>query len=53
MKFFFDQTVASIANLVLFVVLINLLKGESLPRIWELVILVSHTRRSHAVAYPY
>jgi hypothetical protein len=41
MKFFFDQTVASITNLVLFVVLINLLKGENLGRIWELVMLVS------------
>jgi hypothetical protein len=40
MKFFLDQTVASITNLVLFVVLINLLKGENLGRVWELVILV-------------
>lgn len=42
MKFFFDQTVASVTNLVLFVVLINLLKGEALPRVWELVIEVSY-----------
>ncbi|KAJ6087931.1 hypothetical protein N7467_006845 [Penicillium canescens] len=31
MKFFFDQTVASVTNLVLFVVLINLLKGRRCP----------------------
>jgi protein Mpv17 len=43
MKFFLDQTVASITNLVLFVVLINLLKGENLGRVWELVILVRFT----------
>jgi len=43
MKFFFDQTAASITNLVLFVVIINLLKGENLGRVWELVILVSFT----------
>ena len=41
MKFFFDQTAASIVNLVLFVVLINLLKGETLAKSWELVVLVS------------
>jgi hypothetical protein len=40
MKFFFDQTAASIVNLVLFVVIINLLKGESLKKSWELVVLV-------------
>ncbi|KAJ5194406.1 hypothetical protein N7491_001744 [Penicillium cf. griseofulvum] len=39
MKFFFDQTAASIVNLVLFVVVINLLKGESLKKAWELVVL--------------
>ena len=38
MKFIFDQTVASIMNIVLFVVLINFLKGESLTRVWELVL---------------
>ncbi|KAJ5143535.1 uncharacterized protein N7515_002322 [Penicillium bovifimosum] len=38
MKFFFDQTVASVVNLVLFVVIINLLKGETVGRSWELVI---------------
>ncbi|KAJ5474368.1 hypothetical protein N7475_003934 [Penicillium sp. IBT 31633x] len=38
MKFFFDQTAASIVNLVLFVVLINLLKGETLARSWGLVV---------------
>lgn len=37
MKFFFDQTVASMVNIVMFVVLINLLKGETLTRSWELV----------------
>ena len=41
MKFFFDQTAASIVNLVLFVIIINLLKGESLAKSWDLVILVS------------
>lgn len=41
MKFFFDQTAASIVNLVLFVVIINLLKGETLARSWELVTEVS------------
>ncbi|KAJ5838853.1 uncharacterized protein N7525_004041 [Penicillium rubens] len=39
MKFFFDQTAASIVNLVLFVVLINLLKGETLAKSWDLVLL--------------
>ncbi|KAJ5180030.1 hypothetical protein N7492_003240 [Penicillium capsulatum] len=38
MKFFFDQTVASIMNIILFVVLINFLKGETLIRSWELVL---------------
>lgn len=41
MKFLFDQTAASIVNLVLFVVIINLLKGESLAKSWDLVVLVS------------
>ncbi|CDM27326.1 hypothetical protein DTO013E5_4458 [Penicillium roqueforti] len=39
MKFLFDQTAASIVNLVLFVVIINLLKGESLAKSWDLVVL--------------
>ncbi|KAJ5952910.1 uncharacterized protein N7479_011323 [Penicillium vulpinum] len=39
MKFLLDQTATSIANLVLFVVVINLLKGESLKKSWELVVL--------------
>jgi hypothetical protein len=39
MKFFFDQTAASIVNLVLFVVLINLLKGETLAKSWDLVLI--------------
>lgn len=38
MKFFFDQTVAGVMNIVLFIVLINFLKGESLGRVWELVL---------------
>ncbi|CAI7650250.1 unnamed protein product [Penicillium glandicola] len=38
MKFFFDQTAASVVNLVLFVVIINLLKGESLKKTWDLVV---------------
>ena len=40
MKFFFDQTLASITNIVLFVAIINLLKGENLSKTWELVVLV-------------
>jgi hypothetical protein len=40
MKFFFDQTLAGAMNIVLFVVLINFLKGENLGRVWELVLLV-------------
>lgn len=38
MKFLFDQTIAGVVNIVLFVVLINLLKGASFGRVWELVI---------------
>lgn len=38
MKFFWDQTLAGVMNIVLFIVLINLLKGSSLGRVWELVI---------------
>lgn len=37
MKFFFDQTVGSVLNIVLFIVTINLIKGESWHRVWELV----------------
>lgn len=40
MKFLFDLTVAGAMNIVLFVVLINFLKGESLGRVWELVLVV-------------
>lgn len=52
MKFFFDQTVAGVMNIVLFIVLINFLKGESLGRVWELVlevcrVLLSHPSTSH------
>ncbi|OOQ82869.1 putative peroxisomal membrane protein 2, pxmp2 [Penicillium brasilianum] len=38
MKFLFDQTVAGAMNIVLFVVLINFLKGENLSKVWELVL---------------
>ncbi|PLB49197.1 hypothetical protein P170DRAFT_383857 [Aspergillus steynii IBT 23096] len=37
MKFLLDQTVGSVGNIVLFVVLINLLKGVAWSRTWELV----------------
>jgi hypothetical protein len=40
MKFLFDLTVAGAMNIVLFVVLINFLKGESLAKVWELVLVV-------------
>jgi hypothetical protein len=40
MKFLFDQTVAGAMNIVLFVVLINFLKGENLSKVWELVLVV-------------
>ncbi|KAJ5367952.1 uncharacterized protein N7496_007712 [Penicillium cataractarum] len=36
--FLFDLTVAGAMNIVLFVVLINFLKGESLAKVWELVL---------------
>ena len=38
MKFLFDQTIAGFVNIVLFVALINLLKGASFGRVWELVL---------------
>ncbi|CAG8918357.1 unnamed protein product [Penicillium salamii] len=38
MKLLLDQTLTSVANIILFVALINLLKGESLPKVWELVV---------------
>lgn len=38
MKFLLDQTVGSVLNIVLFVVLINLLKGVSWGRVWGLVV---------------
>lgn len=38
MKFVLDQTVAGAMNIVLFVILIGLLKGEDLARVWELVL---------------
>ncbi|KAJ5484751.1 hypothetical protein N7539_004739 [Penicillium diatomitis] len=39
MKFLLDQTVAGVMNIVLFVVLINFLKGAALRTVWELVVL--------------
>ncbi|KAI9933822.1 hypothetical protein ASPWEDRAFT_312145 [Aspergillus wentii DTO 134E9] len=36
-KFILDQTVGSVMNIVLFVILINLLKGSGWGRAWELV----------------
>ncbi|KAL4904707.1 hypothetical protein BDW74DRAFT_28008 [Aspergillus multicolor] len=38
MKFLLDGTVGGIFNIILFVALINLLKGESLERVWVLVL---------------
>ncbi|KAJ5092604.1 hypothetical protein NUU61_007474 [Penicillium alfredii] len=38
MKFLLDQSVGSVVNIVLFIVLINFLKGESVFRSWELVL---------------
>lgn len=40
-KFILDQSVASMVNVLLFLVLINLLKGLPLSRVWELVCEVS------------
>jgi hypothetical protein len=40
MKFLLDLSVAGAMNIVLFVVLINFLKGESLGKVWELVLVV-------------
>ncbi|KAJ5813550.1 uncharacterized protein N7503_000300 [Penicillium pulvis] len=38
MKFLLDQTVAGAMNIVLFIVLIHFLKGETLKRLWDLVL---------------
>ncbi|KAL2846275.1 hypothetical protein BJX68DRAFT_126915 [Aspergillus pseudodeflectus] len=38
MKFLLDQTAGGVLNIILFVVLINVLKGASLERAWELVL---------------
>ncbi|KAL3449273.1 hypothetical protein BJX65DRAFT_46669 [Aspergillus insuetus] len=38
MKFLLDQTAGGVLNIILFVVLINVLKGTSLGRAWELVL---------------
>jgi hypothetical protein len=43
MKFVLDQTVAGVVNIVLFIVLINMLKGINWGRIWELTCEVSLT----------
>ena len=40
MKFLFDQTIAGVMNIILFVVLINFLKGETWDKIGHLVLLV-------------
>lgn len=37
MKFFLDQTVCSVMNVLLFIVLINLLKGASWSVVWEAI----------------
>lgn len=37
MKFLLDQTVGSVMNIGMFIVLINLLKGEGVRRTWGLV----------------
>jgi len=39
-KFLLDQSVGSILNILLFLVLITLLQGEGLRRVWEAVVLV-------------
>lgn len=44
MKFLLDQTVAGAMNIVLFVVLINFLKGETVGKVWELVLVVCFPR---------
>lgn len=41
MKFLLDQTVGSVGNIVLFIVLINLLKGVGVGGVWGLVVEVS------------
>ncbi|KAL3466822.1 hypothetical protein BJX64DRAFT_249108 [Aspergillus heterothallicus] len=38
MKFLLDQTAGGVLNIILFVMLINVLKGTSLGRAWELVL---------------
>jgi hypothetical protein len=52
MKFIFDQTVGSVMNIVLFIVLINLLKGEGPIRAWELVVEVRGIHLCSAVLLP-
>lgn len=39
-KFLLDQSVGSVLNILLFLVLITLLKGEGLCRVWEAVVSV-------------
>jgi hypothetical protein len=38
MKFLLDQTAGGVLNIILFVVLINVLKGTTLGSAWELVL---------------
>lgn len=49
MKFFLDQTVGSVMNIILFIVLINLLKGASLSVVWEAIgkVCTNITRNKH------
>lgn len=53
MKFFFDQTVGSVLNIVGFIVTINLIKGESLHRVWELVGEVRSFSYSRCLSHPW
>lgn len=52
MKFFFDQTLAGVMNIVLFIVLINFLKGKSFGRVWELVLEVWRSPNSRLPRCP-
>lgn len=54
MKFLLDQTVGSVLNIVLFIVLINLLKGVGVGDVWGLVCEVCFLFRLflfHSIAY--
>lgn len=39
-KFLLDQTVGSVMNIVLFLVLINVLQGAGVERVWEAILVV-------------